>query len=218
MAKLLTFTAACARFGGLVVSNFTIEEAVQEAVDRTFELGRWPGTTQEMDVAEEDFVINSDTNEWFISFDEQEYAGALGFRNGSRGWSIVDKTMLYKDGINAGDREFVDYGTVQVDGERLRKYRAPLGFSPDSGPYYALMKKEAPVLTGDDLVPIEGIGPLKCAVQAVNYEFTGDDERAQTKWAEMLSYMLTAQRQNEGVKRYSMGLDSSLNRHPRQFK
>lgn len=217
MPRNLTFSQACARFGSLVTTSITIEEAVQQAVDQVYEMGRWPGTTEEVDVAEADFVINSDTGEYFVSFDEQEYAGALGFRNGSRGWSVVDKTALYKDGINAGDREFVDYGTVEVDGARFRKYRAPLVFAPDAGPYHALLKKEPPILTGDDLVPIEGIGPLKCAIQAVCAEYVGDSAGSTAKWSEMYSTMLLSQRQSEGVKRFTMGIDSSLRRHPRQF-
>ena len=31
-----------------------------------------------------------------------------------------------------------------------RKYRCPLGLQPSQGPYFVLMKKEAPVLSADD--------------------------------------------------------------------
>lgn len=218
MARLLTFSEACFKFGGLVVTGLTIEDAIQEAVDSIYELGRYPGTTIEVELAEEVFIHNETTDQYFVSFDEQTYNGALGFRSDHGGWSIVDKAVLYKDGVNAGDRDFVDWGTVEVEGTRFRKYRAPLGFSPAEGPYYVLLKKEPPVLTGDDFVPIEGLKGLKAAIQAICFEFTGDQDRADKKWANFDSYMKLSERQVEGVKRWSLGMDSSLKRNPRQFQ
>jgi hypothetical protein len=217
MARLITYSEAVIRFSGLVVNGLTIESAIQEAVDRIFEMGRFPGTTTELTIADEDWVTDVESGITTISFDEQEYAGALGFRNDHRGWAIVDRTALYKDGANAGDFEFVDYGTVETEDGKVRTYRAPINWNPEAGPFYVLLKKEAPILEDADLVPVEGMGPLKCAIQAVCLEFTGDQSAAQAKWAEMNGLMIGAQRQAEGPKRYTSGMDSSLRRHPKQF-
>lgn len=217
MARLMTFLEAQTRFAGYAVNDHTIEEAIQEAVDRIFEMGKYPGTTEEFQIEDDEWILNEDTNEYFIKFDEQTFAGALGFRTCQRGWSIVDKSILYKDKVNGGDLQFVDYGTIEDAGVRLRKYRAPLGFSVDGGPYWVLLKKEAPTLADDDLVPIEGLGGLKCAIQAVTYEWTGDQDRADRKWAEMEGFMRLSERQTEGPKKHYMGLDSSLRRRPKQF-
>lgn len=432
MARLLTYDDAVSRFTGLQVNGLSIEAAIQEAVERIFEMGRHPGTTVEIELADSDFVFDEDLDEYFVYFDEDLYAGALGFRNQSRGWSIVDQVALYKDGVNMGDREFIDMGTTNsavtgsgyatvtidpagednsitytannagsigeeitieyaapavqattdvevvgnaititpgtkarmlltaasdpsVDGAELfhdgagigvsstytqiwsdgnlgnvleaptgtgirlcidaptvclleyyvagvvdsswadfsaalwpdlctmniyqgnatdvvsiaaatssaqqvldavdsddsamalvtadasgvvtgavaavaatplalpvtyggrRKYRCPVGWSVDGGPYYVLLKKEPPVLESGDVVPVQGVGALKAAIQAVFYEFSGDQERAERKWAEFDGLMKLSERQAEGTKRWTLGMDSSLKRHPRQF-
>lgn len=217
MARLMTFLEAQTRFAGLATNNHTIEATIQEAVDRIFEMGRYPGTTEEFQIEDDEWILDAETNEYFIRFDEQMFSGALGFRTGQRGWSIADKSILYKDKINGGDLQFVDYGTIEDEGARLRKYRAPIGFTLDGGPYFVLLKKEPPMLADDDLVPIEGLGGLKCAIQAVIYELNGDVDRGNQKWGEMEAFMRLSERQTEGVKKYYMGLDSSLRRQPKQF-
>jgi hypothetical protein len=103
----------------LPTTGIGIEEAIQEAVDRIYEMGRWPGTTVEIELAESDFVAGLDDHEWFIYFNEELYDGAIGFRNNYRGWAIVDHTCLYRDGINAGDREFLDMGTIPPEANNI---------------------------------------------------------------------------------------------------
>lgn len=114
MAKLMTYSQAISRFANLATTGIGIEEAIQEAVDRIYEMGRWPGTTVEIELAESDFIAGTEDHEWFVYFKEDVYDGAIGFRNNYRGWSIVDHTSLYRDGINAGDREFLDMGTIST--------------------------------------------------------------------------------------------------------
>ena len=207
---------ATVRFGPLVTTGLEVGEVIQEAVDRIYEMGRYAGTTEEVLLEEADFVEDADTGYWSISFDEPEFDGAIGFRSDSRGWSIVDQTALYRDGVNAGDYEFVDMGTIVTDGVETRKYRCPSGWQPDQGPFYALMKKEAPTLADDDLIPIAR-GPLKAAIQAVCYEAVADETRSQTKWGEFDALSKLSGRQTSGPKRVSIGMDSSLKRKPQQF-
>jgi hypothetical protein len=318
MAKLMTYSQAISRFANLATTGIGIEEAIQEAVDRIYEMGRWPGTTIEIELTESDFIAGLDDHEWFVYFNEELYDGAIGFRNNYRGWAIVDHTCLYRDGINAGDREFVDYGTI-VEESRLevtgslndganpvtfpllydggiysntektawvnkeavsgpaspaywayasgasgvfgwilesptatwtsaetpaspdlvvtwtpsgsatgtpvldffpwekRKYRAPLGFSPTNGPYYCLMKLEAPTLKDDTIIPIHSTGALKCAILAVCQEYVNDDDRAMLNWQKFESFIVKAARQVDGPKRMTIGINSSLRRKPTQF-
>jgi len=218
MSKSITLSEAMIRFGPLITTGIEVEEAIQEAVDRIFEMGRYPGTTIEIELEEGDFTLSSDESERHADFDETLYAGAIGFRSAHRGWSIVDQVVLYKDGINAGDLEFIDLGTIlQVDGSEIRRYRCPLGWQPDQGPYFVLMKKDAPTLAPDDIIPIQSIGALKVAIQAVCYEYVSDENLAQSKWAEFNQFMATSERQSAGLKKYHIGMDSSLRRKPKQF-
>jgi hypothetical protein len=217
MARTITLSEAVVRFAPLITTNIEVEDAIREAVARIYELGRYPGTTTQIELAEEDFVEDADLKEWYISFDETEYNGAIGFRNQNRGWSIVDTAVLYKDGVNAGDFEFVDLGTITTDGIETRKYRCPLGWEPSLGPYYVLMKKEPPDLGDDDLIPVQSLGALKCAIQAVCYEYVNDEERANLCWQKFDAFIIRSERQTEGPKRYTLGMDSSLRRKPSQF-
>lgn len=216
MSKSITLSEAIVRFGPLVTTGLEIGDAIQEAVDRIYETGRYPGTTEEVLLIEADFVEDEDTGWWYVSFAEPDYDGAIGFRCEHRGWSIVDHTALYRDGVNAGDYEFVDMGTIITDGVETRKYRCPSGWQPAEGPYYALMKKEAPTLADDDLIPIAR-GPLKAAIQAVCYEAVADETRSQVKWGEFDALSRLSGRQTSGPKRVSIGVDSSLKRRPSQF-
>lgn len=311
----MTYSQACARFYNLATTGISIGDAIVEAIDRIYEMGRFPGTTVELTLAESDFQFDEDINAYFLLLDDDIYDGAIGFRSDGRGWSIVDQAILYKDGINAGDLEFVDYGTVSLgavsaevtgttspdisgtyprgsdfggypsytlgtegaegstsigrslDGDvpsdwtivkiidlspvtvaswqgtsvespdlvttwtptgatgnpvvtlvfgRSRKYRAPLGFCPDQGPYYALMKLDAPELLDDTIINVP-VGPLKCAVLAVCQEYVGDDDRALLNWQKFDNFMTRSERQTHGPKRWFMGFDSSLRRKPTQF-
>lgn len=217
MAKLLTLSEAAVRFGPLVTTDITIEDAIQEAVDRVYELGRWPGTTVQVELADEDFIYDADLVEYFLHFNEQTYNGMIGLRNQSRGWSIMDQTILFKNGVNGGDLSVVDMGTVTVADVLVRKYRMPLGFAPTGGPYYVLMKLEAPVLTEDSVIPVESSGALKCAIRAVCAEFVGNDAEAMSHWQSFDQFIKLSERQVHGPKKFHLGMDSSLRRKPRQF-
>lgn len=219
MAKQITFSEAVTRFGPLISTNISAEDAIREAFLRIYELGRWPGTTKEISFVDGDFTQEGE--EWFLYLDEKEYDGMIGFRNKSRGWSIMDSSILYKDGVNGGDLALIDFGSVEVEVDSdffiRRKYRMPLGFSVDSGPYYALMKLEAPYLADDTLLPIHSIGAIKCAIMAVSYEMVSDDDRANLNWQKFDQFMKLSERQVEGPKRYFISMDSSLRRKPQQF-
>jgi hypothetical protein len=224
MAKLLTFSQACARLASIITTDITAEDAVQEAVDRIFELGRFPGTTEEIELTAD--MFSEDANGYqILTLDDEKYNGAVGFRCLSGGWGIVAQESLYRDGVNSGDLEFVDLESTSVldadtqEYTRVRKYRAPLGFNPSSGgPFYALMKLEPPTLAGDDYVPVESLNALKMAVMAVSYEDVGDDKRAEEHWAKFDSFMSRSTRQTDGPKKRRIGTDSSLRRRPRQFR
>lgn len=219
MARTITFAEAVARFEPLVTTNVQIEDAVREAFLRIYEMGRWPGTTRELALEDADFM--QEDTEWFLLLNEDEYDGMIGFRNKNRGWTIMDSSILYKDKLNGGDMSLIDMGTVEAEegGSYVskRKYRLPLDFTLDSGPYYALMKLEAPVLSDDSVLPIHSIGALKSAILAVSYEMTSDEERAMLNWQKFDQLMKLSERQVEGLKRYYVGFDSSLKRRPTQF-
>jgi hypothetical protein len=342
MATPITYSEACTRFANLATTGISIGDAIIEAVQRIFEMGRYPGTTVEIELSESDFVEDSNIGCHFLYFAESSYDGAIGFRSDSRGWGIVDHTALYKDGINSGDMEFVDYGTVNYqtgtvsspdsivvtgsispdatetftdrlddvngrqcftfgnivmdseigaifspgdasasgvavwDGElwklawysagsvdvgdvitwfsgsdvalpsdasgwtagagasgtplfaftagtvepiivSSRKYRAPLGFPPNAGPYYCLMKLEAPTLESDTVLPVASIAALKCAILAVCEEWVNDDERAMLNWQKFDQFMTRSERQVHGPKKFRVGMDCSLRRKPSQF-
>jgi hypothetical protein len=217
MAKLMTFSEAAVRFGSLVTTDISIEHAIQEAVDRVYELGRWPGTTAQVELSDADFVKDVELEEFYLLFNEQTYNGMVGFRNQSRGWSIMDQTVLFKNGVNGGDLSVVDMGTVEVDEVLVRKYRMPLGFSPAGGPYYVLMKLEAPVLSEDSVIPVESSGALKCAIRAVCAEVVGNDAEAMGHWQSFDQFIKLSERQVHGPKKFNLGMDSSLRRKPRQF-
>lgn len=219
MAKQITFSEAVARFGPLVTTNISIEDAIREAFIRIYEMGRFPGTTRELTFADDDFTDIDD--DWYLLLNEEEYDGMIGFRSKHRGWSVMDQSILYKDKLNGGDLSLIDMGTVEVeeDGEyfQRRKYRMPLGFTLDGGPYFALMKLEAPYLADETVLPIHSIGALKCAILAVSYEMTSDEERATLNWQKFNQLMILSEKQVEGTKKYFLGMDSSLRRRPTNF-
>lgn len=217
MARLITFSEATVRFGPLVTTHIRIEDAIQEAVDRIYEMGRWPGTSVPLKRLENDFIIDSDLSEIYLYFDEQTYNGMIGFRNASCGWSIMDQSILFKDGVNGGDLAIVDFGTVDYNETLMRKYRMPLSFCVSDGPYYALMKLEAPQLADDDIIPVESVGALKCAIQAVCAEYVGNHSESDGHWQKFDTFIRLSERQVHGPKNFYLGMDSSLRRKPNQF-
>lgn len=226
MAKYMTFEEACTRFANLATTGITIGAAIQEAVDTIYDMGRWPGTTYELPITAGMFAQNAD-EEWILTVDANTYDGVVAFRNATGGIGVSDIMALYHDGTKAGSLNFVDLGLTETliepgvgeDAEytRLRKYRAPLGFTLTSLPMWALMKKQAPVLTNDSLVPVWSVGALRAAIQAVCYAYVTDTERATAMWNEFEVKMIQGEKQFHGNKRYSIGMDSSLVRRPHQF-
>jgi hypothetical protein len=112
MARLITFAEAQTRFANLATTGISIEDAIQEAVDSIYESGRWPGTTVETSIAANDFELDSTGNFYLLKFDEEIYDGMVGFRCEHRGYSIVDQSMLYRDGSPGGCLNIVDLGTI----------------------------------------------------------------------------------------------------------
>jgi hypothetical protein len=225
MSKKISFGAAKMRFANLVTSNTTIESAIQEVVDRVYELGRWPGTTESIVLSPSLFELDVETNWYYLLLDDDVYDGVIGFRMDGMGWDIMDQSMLFKEGRPGGNDCFVDFGPVEISQTvdavttilQRRKYRAPAGFNPGSFIYYALVKKEPPVLTSDDnLIPIHSMGALKLGIQAVCYENVADDDRSEFKWNKFYTAMTAATRQSEGPKKYYIGMDMSLRRKPQQ--
>jgi hypothetical protein len=219
MAKQITFSEAATRFGPLITTNIQIEDAIREAFCRIYEMGRWPGTTKEIRLNDSDFI--EEDGDHYLLLDEETYDGMIGFRNSERGWTIMDHSILYRDKINGGDLSLIDMGTIEVEsGDEIvsrRKYRMPLGFVSGGGPFWALMKMEAPELHEDTVLPIHSVGALKCAILAVSYEMTSDDERANLNWQKFNELMTLSSKQVEGTKRYYVGFNSSLRRRPTQF-
>lgn len=307
----MTFGEACLRFANLVTARSTIEDSIREAIERIYEMGRWPGTTVELPLDASSFELDSATNEWFILFDDDIYDGAIGFRIGHKGYGIMDQTVLYKEEAG-GDRCFIDCGVVDdlqtnvtitgdltdgvdpvvfptllpvgdgwtdsgneltgigvayallpdggnftlqkyndgvvlaswtgtggatpdlctftTDGSatgtpvaalssstRFRKYRVPYNYDVNADEQYVLLKKEPPSLTSDDdILPIHSTGALKQAILAVQYEISGDENRAEAKWSKFYTFMEAATKQTEGPKRYYIGLDMCLRRKPSQ--
>jgi hypothetical protein len=313
MAKFLTYAQVCTRFANLATTGISIEDAVQEAVDAIYETGRYIGTTTEIVLSEDDFIEDTDLNCYFVYLDESTYDGVIGFRCDHRGWGIMDHTALYKDGVNAGDMEFIDYGTITRNGslvvsgitdpeemngelvsvgtingkeawstdglqenseenwviiywssgswfmmmngeestpmwvsnedvetpdlvtewlpggsetgdpvltlneDYVRKYRCPLGWSPSTGPYYALIKLEAPELENDTVIKIASARALKYAILAVCQEYVSDDERALMNWQKFEAAMQRKEKQTSGPKKNHVNFESSLRRKPSQF-
>ena len=180
MSAPFTFESAKTRLAGLVTTKITVGDAIQEAMERIFEMGRYRGTTQEIPLATEAFIYDPALKETFLYFVRADYSAAIAFRNDKRGWSIVDHQSLYREGINEGDYKFVNMGDVDAD----IKYRCPTrNWEISEGPFFALMKKECPTFEDEDILPIATIGALKHAVQAVSYEYLNDEAAADASWA-----------------------------------
>jgi hypothetical protein len=280
MSSPLTFGVAKTRFAGLVTTKITVATAIQEALDRIFEMGRYANTTREIALASDDFIYDSTLEDTFIYFPRSLYSCAVAFRNDKRGWNIVNQAVLYREFANAGDYKFVNMGevdtyddaiivisgsltdgsnsvvfplmryagiyngkpfytpsgedegfvillwtgtdwTLNFDGganlwsssenvatpdlvtawvsggdatgtpvlnavnvpQQLR-YRCPQeGWLLDDGPFWAMMKLNAPTLSDDsDIIPITTSGAFKHAVQAVSYEYLSDENAADACW------------------------------------
>jgi hypothetical protein len=219
MSYLITYDEAVVRFGHLVTTDITIDDAIQEAVDRIFEMGRWGGTTFEKKIVVGDFSDGENPYEHYLNLNPQEFSGVIGFRNQNGGFGIQDQTSLFRIGVNSGDRAFIDYGLVDFNGVEVRRYRAPLNWNTDRD-LWALLKKQAPLfrdLPGDTIVPVHSTGALKFAILAVAYETVNDEDRANANWAKFNALMVQGDKEFQGNKTYSMGVDSSLRRRPRQF-
>lgn len=224
MAEHMTFDDAAARFANLASTGITIEDAIQEAVDSYYDMGRWPNTTKEVDLDSALFSEDSD-GVWTLKLDGNLYGGAIGMRNKARGFGISDIIALYREHINAGDLDFVDLGEVTsaptedgVPPTRIRNYRCPLGFSLEWLPMQVLIKKVSPRLSGSDAIIIPSVPAFKAAIRAVCYEFVSDDNLAGQAWAQFERNMVKGENQFQGMKRYSIGMDSSLRRRPSQFR
>lgn len=215
MAKRITLAEAVSRFQPYLALNIDARVLIQEAIYRIYDMGRFPGTIKELALVDGDFTEID--NEYYLFFNEETYNGLIGFRNESMGWPIMDQTILYRDGVNGGDHSIIDMGTVVQDNIDQRKYRMPQGFSLDGGPYYALLKLEAPELADDSVIPFHSVGALKAAVVAISYESVNDDKRAMESWQLFDSLIKLSERQVEGPKKYYVGMKSCLRRKPTQF-
>lgn len=215
MAKRITLAEAVSRFSPYLVSNVDARVLIQEAIYRIYDMGRYPGTTLEVSLVDANFTEIDE--EYYLFFSEEIYNGMIGFRNESMGWPIMDQTILYRDGVNGGDKSIIDMGTVQHSGIDQRKYRMPHAFNLDGGPYWALMKLEAPELADDTIIPFHSTAALKAALMAVSYESVSDDSRAMQHWQKFDQMIKLAERQVEGPKKYYVGMNSSLRRKPSQF-
>lgn len=116
MANRITFGEAKTAYERLVTSQIPIATAIQEAVNLYYDMGRWPGTTRELTLADGDFVYDEDREAYVVTIDDTVYDGVLGFRNSGRGWNIRGQLSLYRDQLNSGDLDFIDLETVVVDG------------------------------------------------------------------------------------------------------
>ena len=215
MASVLTFAQAKTRLASQITYNGTVDEAIQEAVDRAYEMGRWRGMIVEVPLVTGDYLVNTDPDEVYYDMDLSIYNGAVGFRSESQGYPIMDQAMLYRDGVNGGDKSFIDKGEVDVSGTIKHRYRCPLWLqtAPDFV-IYVLAKKISPTLTDSDTVPIKSFGALKQAVIAVCYENVNDESRAQICWQKFIEFMEREQRQFEGPHQRHIGVSRSLRRKP----
>ena len=220
MGAFLTFAQAKSKFSGLVSSGTTIDEAIQEVVNRAFEMARYPETTHELTIVTAHFTVSTDPAEVYIDIDPDTYDGAIGFRTESMGYPIMDQAALYHHETPSGDDSFIDLGIVTVSGSEKRRYRMPRGYTaiPTNTTFYALMKKRPPTLEeDDDVVPIRPWGALKTGVLAVSYENANDIERAEANWVKFDRAMRLDEKQFHGTKRSYIGFDGSTRVRPTNF-
>ena len=211
MAKSLTFSEAAARFGPLVTTDVTAEDAIQEALERIYEMGRYRGTTEELVIPTESFVLDPVSGETYVYFPRNNYSAAIAFRNSKkgtekRGWNIVDRSVLYRDSVSfhhVGDRNFVNLGDVIYNNLDHIKYRCPLeSWSMIDGPFVAHLKNNCPTFADDDLITIATVGALKHAVQAVCYEWVNEEGLAESSWARFNRAMMSDEFLTDGPVNY----------------
>ncbi len=100
MSQSITFADAAAKFSGLVTTEVNITDAIQEVVDRAYEMGRWRGMIEEIECTTNQYVtISEDTEkqEVYFDFDPDQFDGAIGFRHGGRGYGIKTLVSLYQE-------------------------------------------------------------------------------------------------------------------------
>lgn len=191
MAKLLTFSEAAIRFGPLITTDITVEDALQEAVERIYEMGRYRGTTEELVIPTESFVLDPDSGETHVYFPRSKYSAAIAFRNSKKGtekrvWNIVGHAVLYRDSMShyhEGDRDFVNLGDVVFEDLDQIKYRCPVvSWAMSDGPFTVRLKNNCPVFASEDLITIATVGALKHAIQAVCYEWVNEENSADASW------------------------------------
>lgn len=219
MASSITFAQAKTRLAGQITYNGTVDEAIQEAVDRAYEMGRWQGMTLEVKLTESDYVLFEDPPQVRVNFPMSSYNGAVGFRTVNGGMGIVDQVALFRDGIAAGDKSVIDLGEVTVESVLYHQYRLPLNISTaPSYDIWVLLKLVSPTLSDSDIVPIKNYGALKQAVLAVCYENVNDESRAEVCWSKFEEAMEKGQRQFQGPQQRHISVQNNMRRRPTQFQ
>lgn len=222
MSKALTFEEAKQRFANLVTTEVNIADAIQEVIDRAYEMGRWRGMMEEIVCNSHPSVqITEDTEkeEVYIDFDPDAYDGAIGFRYGGKGHAIKTLVSLYQEDESVGLGSFIDLGDVIVNGEVVRRYRAPKHWKIPQGELTALMKKVAPILLDDShIVPIRNTGALKAGILAVAYENVNDVERSELHWQKFIALMERAQKQYNGGRKIHIRFNDNIKKRPTQFR
>jgi len=170
------------------------------------------------------FSYDEDREAYVITLDDSVYDGVLGFRNNQKGWNIRGQLCLYRDKLNSGDLDFIDLeGSVTPATESAaaiyeHKFKCPLGFSPDFGPYYALCKLDAPILVDDDdIVPVPSSAALKALILAVSYETANDPARQQAAMQDFENVMARASREIQGRRAMPLMKTMHVRRRPQQF-
>jgi hypothetical protein len=222
MSQSITFADAAARFSGLVTTEVNITDAIQEVVDRAYEMGRWRGMIEEIECTTNQYVTiseNTEKQEVYFDFDPDQFDGAIGFRHGGRGYGIKTLVSLYQEDTGVGNLSFIDIGDVVVDDVTYRRYRAPRSWNTPITELYALLKKvsKSP-LEDTDILPIKSIGALKSGILAVAYENVNDMERADAHWQKFMLLMERAQKQYNGGRKISIRFNDNIRKRPTQFK
>lgn len=222
MSQILTFAEAQQRFSNLVTTEVNIGDAIQEVIDRAYEMGRWRGMMEEIECTNNQYVtIREDTEkrEVYFDFDPAQFDGAIGFRHGGRGYGIKTLVSLYQEDTSVGDLSFIDIGDVTVEDVTYRRYRAPRSWSSPVVELYALMKKVSKSPLADtDIIPIKSIGALKSGILAVAYENVNDMKRADAHWQKFMQLMERAQKQYNGGRKISIRFNDNIRKRPTQFK
>jgi hypothetical protein len=222
MSQSLTFAEAQQRFANLVTTEVNIADAIQEVVDRAYEMGRWRGMTEEIvcnNNPNVTFVENTEKEEIYIDFNPDIFDGAIGFRYKSRGYYIKTLISLYQEDPSVGIGYFIDLGDVVVNNVIYRRYRMPLHWQMPTEPLYALMKKVSiNPLEDDTILPIKSIGALKAGILAVAYENVNDIERSEIHWQRFAQLMEKAQKQYNGNRKIHIRINDNMKKRPTQFR